>query len=219
MKQSSVLTSVLAFSSLVGGASGCVALQGIESGGDGLTSLDLATLQATLGLEPFDPASPIFPTVANCAGGLETPISMRTLLGKSVRARSVRLYHSFRIGCCRKATSDTTEAAVVKETEAGVVRVAGEGTARAGAVAAVAASLAKKVYKQEIVDRCGMFTVEKEQRRGEGANASGSCSTRPIIRTRTQSPLSVNPRSLSYAPVVFLSSSQVFLYVSLLLCA
>ncbi|CAM9509280.1 unnamed protein product, partial [Scytosiphon promiscuus] len=61
----------------------CVELQGIESGGNGLTSLNLTTLQETLGTEPFDISNPIIPTIAGCAGGLETPISMRSLLGKN----------------------------------------------------------------------------------------------------------------------------------------
>lgn len=74
-----VVSAGLAFVECV---SGCIELQGIESEGDGLTSLNLTILQATLGFEPFDLADPIFPTTASCAGGLETPISMRNLLGE-----------------------------------------------------------------------------------------------------------------------------------------
>lgn len=64
----------------------CVLPRGItDSSGDG--GLDLATIQDTLSMEPFDFTNPIISTVAACAGGLETPISMRTLLGKMLKIR------------------------------------------------------------------------------------------------------------------------------------
>lgn len=74
-----LLTLLLGFAAL-GPNNACVLPQGINDSGDG--GLDLATMQDTLGMEPFDFANPIIPTIATCAGGLETPISMRTLLGK-----------------------------------------------------------------------------------------------------------------------------------------
>lgn len=66
----------------------CVELAGIMSGGglEGEDVLDLNVVNRTLAAEPFDftfaPISAIIPTLAGCSSGLETPISMRNILGE-----------------------------------------------------------------------------------------------------------------------------------------
>lgn len=61
-------------------AQGCIDLQGVvNGGGDGLVDLDV--VEFTLEKEPFDLSVPTTLTFAKCTGGLETPISMRTVLG------------------------------------------------------------------------------------------------------------------------------------------
>lgn len=60
----------------------CLDLAGIvRGGGDGLLDLDIVSV--TVEKEPFDLSLAPIPTVAVCSGGLETPISMRNLLGES----------------------------------------------------------------------------------------------------------------------------------------
>lgn len=60
----------------------CIPLTGITpGGGDGV--LDEDVLRVTLENEPWDLSNPLVGIVATCAGGLETPVSMRNLLGKS----------------------------------------------------------------------------------------------------------------------------------------
>lgn len=61
--------------------SGCLPLAGIVSGG-GEGMLDLDAVGLTVAREPFDLALLPIPTVAICSGGLETPVSMRNLLGE-----------------------------------------------------------------------------------------------------------------------------------------
>lgn len=59
---------------------GCLDLAGILSGGgDGV--LDLDVVSVTVEKEPFDLSLAPLPTVAVCSAGIETPISMRNLLG------------------------------------------------------------------------------------------------------------------------------------------
>lgn len=79
-----LLTLLLAIAAL-GANDACVVLQGISNNSSGDGGLDLATMQDTLSMEPFDFTNPVIPTIADCSGGLETPISMRMLLGKSQR--------------------------------------------------------------------------------------------------------------------------------------
>lgn len=63
-------------------ACGCVELQGIESGGgEGL--IDLDDVKVSLQEEPFDLSNSVLLAVVGCSGELETPISMRNLLGES----------------------------------------------------------------------------------------------------------------------------------------
>lgn len=70
----------------------CSELTGIVSGG-GSGQLDLDILNTTFQAEPFDflddPENPIVPTVAACSSKLETPISMRNLLGEFLMAITV----------------------------------------------------------------------------------------------------------------------------------
>lgn len=65
----------------------CVPLKGIESNATGTLDpaayLDLDAIKVFLEEEPFNLDNPIIPTVAECSAGLETPISMRNLLGAS----------------------------------------------------------------------------------------------------------------------------------------
>lgn len=59
----------------------CLDLAGIVSGGgDGQVDLDVVSVSVEK--EPFDLSLSPIPTVATCSGGLETPISMRNLLGE-----------------------------------------------------------------------------------------------------------------------------------------
>lgn len=60
---------------------GCLELTGIVSGGgDGM--LDWDVVSVTAAQEPFSLSIPVLPTVAGCSDELETPVSMRNLLGK-----------------------------------------------------------------------------------------------------------------------------------------
>lgn len=59
----------------------CVPLTGMSpGGGDGV--LDEDVLRITLKYEPWNLSQPLVGIVANCAAGLETPVSMRNVLGK-----------------------------------------------------------------------------------------------------------------------------------------
>lgn len=60
----------------------CLPLSGIEPGG-GEGKLDYNVVSVSLAEEPFFLSNPIVPTVAGCSSGLETPISMRNLLGET----------------------------------------------------------------------------------------------------------------------------------------
>lgn len=60
----------------------CIPLAGVESGG-GEGTLDFDIISTMLGTKDiFDLSIPILPTVAACSSDLETPISMRHLLGE-----------------------------------------------------------------------------------------------------------------------------------------
>lgn len=59
----------------------CVKLQGIKSGG-GEGMIDLDVTKVSLKKEPFDPSNQIVTAVVRCSSGLETPVSMRNLLGE-----------------------------------------------------------------------------------------------------------------------------------------
>ena len=61
---------------------GCLQLEGIESGG-GKGLLDLDVVNITVEKEPFDFELAPIGIVAGCSSILETPISMRNLLGMS----------------------------------------------------------------------------------------------------------------------------------------
>ena len=65
-------------------SSTCVPLQGIENGGTPAEGgLDLDVIRVALVDEAFNPFTSIIPIVANCAADLETPVSMRNLLGEN----------------------------------------------------------------------------------------------------------------------------------------
>ena len=65
----------------------CVPLQGIESNATGSLDpdyfLDLDVLQVSLKYEVYEVSNPVLRKFAECTAGLETPISMRNLLGGS----------------------------------------------------------------------------------------------------------------------------------------
>lgn len=60
----------------------CLPLWGIEPGG-GEGKLDYDVVSVSLAEEPFFLSNPLVPTVAGCSSGLETPVSMRNLLGET----------------------------------------------------------------------------------------------------------------------------------------
>ena len=61
----------------------CVPLEGIEVGGTPAEGgLDQDVIEVALLNEAFNPSTSIIPLVAGCSAGLETPISMRVLLGE-----------------------------------------------------------------------------------------------------------------------------------------
>lgn len=83
------LTSVATLSWLMGlapatPASACIPLTGIVEGG-GQDALDLSVVSASLEKEPFDLSNALILAVSGCSSGLETPISMRNLLGQFTR--------------------------------------------------------------------------------------------------------------------------------------
>lgn len=86
----------------------CIPLTGITpGGGDGVLDEDL--LRVTLEKEPWDLSNPLVGIVATCAGELETPVSMRNLLGKTrARVENARLHtrqRSNMLACHRRGTS------------------------------------------------------------------------------------------------------------------
>lgn len=81
MKRGTYLARTIFWLGLAGAAGySCVELQGIEEGGgDGL--IDLDDVRESLATEPFDLSNDIIPTVATCSLDLETPVTIRNLLG------------------------------------------------------------------------------------------------------------------------------------------
>lgn len=73
-----LLTLFLGFAAL-GANHACVVPRGISDSEDG--GLDLATMQNAPSVDLFNFANPVVATIGACSGGLETPISMRALLG------------------------------------------------------------------------------------------------------------------------------------------
>lgn len=76
-----LLTLFLGFAALLRVNNACVVPQGISDSED--SGLDLAMMQDAPSMDLFDFANPLVATVGACTGGLETPISMRALLGKT----------------------------------------------------------------------------------------------------------------------------------------
>lgn len=71
----------------------CVPLEGIERGGSpDAGGLDQDVIEVALLNEAFNPFTSIIPIVAGCSADLETPISMRGLLGEKYIRAPVTIY-------------------------------------------------------------------------------------------------------------------------------